>query len=289
MITIGADPEVFLVDNNNSPVSSIGKIGGTKEHPIPIRDGIFLQEDNVTVEYNIPPCQSAQEFLKANTDALQIIQERAKKLNLNVSIQASHKMPKQELEDPRAWVFGCEPDFNVHDMDWNPKPNISNLRAAGGHIHIGFEGENTDKIILTKHLDLTLGALFSYLDPDKRRKQMYGRAGSIRFKPYGIEYRTLSNFWLTHPYYIKTVFDTTHTLVQQNDDELILQYLLNNTNIQAINKRTPATLRSLLKTVLTTYVLPQSFINTATTALEAPYKNNTLDYEFINKTLNTFV
>ena len=52
--TIGADPEVFL-ERNNIPVSSIGKIGGTKYEPIHIQDGIFLQEDNVTVEYNIPP------------------------------------------------------------------------------------------------------------------------------------------------------------------------------------------------------------------------------------------
>lgn len=236
MFTIGADPEVFLAANN-SPVSSIGLIGGTKYEPIHIKDGIFLQEDNVTVEYNIPPCKSADDFLKYNLQALSIISEKAKELNLKVSIKAAHKMPKEQLQDPRAWVFGCEPDFNVWTMEENPKPRVNQWRAAGGHVHIGFDGNNMEKVELTKYLDSTLGAFFALVDPDEQRKKMYGAAGSIRFKPYGIEYRTLSNYWLTHPVLIKVVYSIVETAIKQLVNGQLPQQDLPNKILVAINKR----------------------------------------------------
>jgi hypothetical protein len=234
--TIGADPEVFL-ERNNIPVSSIGKIGGTKYEPIHIQDGIFLQEDNVTVEYNIPPCKTLEDFIIYNQRALDIIAEKANKLDLKVAIQAAAKMPKEELQDPRAWVFGCEPDFNVWKMEENPKPKPTQWRAAGGHIHIGYECSNLEKIQLTKYLDNTLGAIFSVLDPDTKRKKMYGTAGSIRFKPYGIEYRTLSNYWLRHPFLIATVYETVKhgiTFIEKGQNPSLP---LPNKTLEAINKR----------------------------------------------------
>lgn len=234
--TIGADPEVFL-ERNNIPVSSIGKIGGTKYEPIHIQDGIFLQEDNVTVEYNIPPCETLEEFLRYNQKALDIIAEKASKLDLKVAIQAAAKMPKEELQDPQAWVFGCEPDFNVWKMEENPKPKATQWRAAGGHIHIGYECSNLEKIQLTKFLDSTLGAIFSLLDPDTKRKKMYGTAGSIRFKPYGIEYRTLSNYWLRHPYLIATVYETVRHGISYLEKEKDPSIPLSVKTLEAINKR----------------------------------------------------
>lgn len=246
MFTIGADPEVFLA-TNNSPVSSIGLIGGTKYEPIHIQDGIFLQEDNVTVEYNIPPCKSADDFLKYNLQALHIISEKAKALNLEVSIKAAHKMPKEQLQDPRAWIFGCEPDFNVWTMEENPKPRANQWRAAGGHVHIGFYGNNMEKVELTKYLDSTLGAFFALVDPDEQRKKMYGAAGSIRFKPYGIEYRTLSNYWLTHPVLIKVVYSVVEVAIRMLANGQLPQPDVPNKILVAINKRKTKDLINYLK------------------------------------------
>ena len=44
--TIGADPEIFVGDET-SVRSIVGKIGGTKEHPLglPLGEGFAVQED----------------------------------------------------------------------------------------------------------------------------------------------------------------------------------------------------------------------------------------------------
>jgi hypothetical protein len=58
-------------------------------------------------------------------------------------------------------------------------------------------------------------------DPDTRRRQLYGKAGAIRFKPYGIEYRTLSNFWLADPKLIEKVWDMTAFAIAQPDSKIL--------------------------------------------------------------------
>jgi hypothetical protein len=112
--------------------------------------------------------------------------------------------PPESLQSRQAQVFGCEPDFNAWEMCENnvdrSDPEIANLRTAGGHIHVSFlENGATPSleagIRLVKVLDVTLGLPSILRDPDSTRRLLYGKAGAFRPKPYGIEYRTLSNFW----------------------------------------------------------------------------------------------
>jgi len=198
--TIGCDPEVFLVDANDNFVSAIDRIGGTKEFPRPIdTEGCAVQEDNVAVEYNTPPVKTVEEFIHYNRKVLAYLAEHVAEQGLKLKIVPSAQFSKQELDDPRALEFGCEPDFCAwKGGSMNPRPECSNkaLRSAGGHIHFGGIGD-MDPLLLIKAADLFIGVGMMQYDKDEDRRKLYGKPGAFRYKPYGVEYRTASNAWLT--------------------------------------------------------------------------------------------
>lgn len=205
--SIGADPELFLVDNDGKLKSAIGRIEGTKTEPKPIPflgKGFALQADNVLLEFNIPPSTftslrgGEDGFVLCNTSVLAFLSKELAKMGLKYDIRSSAVMPDEELADPRAHIFGCEPDFNAWTLEDNPQPQCNDpaLRSAGGHIHIGGVFSKLECVLMARWLDVLLGGTSVLVDTDNRRRQLYGKAGAIRFKPYGFEYRTLSNFWL---------------------------------------------------------------------------------------------
>lgn len=222
-ILIGADPEVFLV-NNVRLISSIGLIGGSKYEPKDYGDGISLQEDNVAVEWNIPPCKTAEEFVRFNTLAMEKILQVVKSKGLFLGIQASGMFDDDQLAHPAAKEFGCEPDFNAWTYEPNPRPKANaKLRSCGGHVHIGvgnFEPEGCFNIV--KIMDAICGVPLSLLDKDRRRRELYGKAGACRPKPYGVEYRTLSNYWLTNEDLMKFVFECAQNAARLKDDSAVV-------------------------------------------------------------------
>lgn len=195
---VGCDPEIFLVDETGSFVSSIDRVGGSKEFPRPIdNEGCAVQEDNVAVEYNIPPVNTVEDFIHYNRKVLGYLAEHASQQGLKLHIVPSAHFPKAELKDPRARVFGCDPDYNAwKGGEQNPRPNAKDktLRSAGGHIHLGIK--DLDHILLIKAMDLFCGVGMLQYDKDTERRELYGKPGAFRIKPYGVEYRTLSNAWL---------------------------------------------------------------------------------------------
>jgi len=66
-----------------------------------------------------------------------------------------------------------------------------------------------NKIQLGQLMDLFVGFRLAEVDKDTRRRELYGKAGAIRFKPYGIEYRTPSNYWIMSEHNIAAVWDLT--------------------------------------------------------------------------------
>lgn len=209
MFTIGADPELFAKDHNGVIKSLIDKLGGSKYNPRPIGNGYFLQEDNVAAEFNIPPCSSREEFIKAINYSLDRIELEIKdKYGYSISDKASYHFDTSELQHPAAWIFGCEPDFNVWTREQNPPPlnDDINFRTAGGHVHIA---SDFDPELVVKMCDLTLGVPSVILDKDTDRRKLYGKAGAFRFgKKYnGIEYRVLSNFWVLSNKLVGWVYD----------------------------------------------------------------------------------
>lgn len=82
----------------------------------------------------------------------------------------------------------CDPDFNV----WKDgRPNLVGRpspggRSAGGHIHIGYDDFNdiTNNAIV-KALDVFISIPLIFMEPDNKRKEMYGKAGAYRPQPWG--------------------------------------------------------------------------------------------------------
>lgn len=197
-VSIGADPELF-VEKNGEIISAEGLIGGTKQEPQYISDqGHAIQEDNVMVEYNIPPSYSAEEFVENLNIVEEYLTQKLALQDCKLNYSASAELNPDYLQTEQAKMFGCEPDFNVHLKDVNKAPSSNtNLRTCGGHIHVGFDNptqEQSENIVYA--MDILLGLPSISIDPDNRRKEMYGLAGCFRFKEYGVEYRSLSNFWL---------------------------------------------------------------------------------------------
>jgi len=119
------------------------------------------------------------------------------------------------------------------------------MRSAGGHIHVE---TSLDKAAVIRAMDLFLGVPSLILDSKGgMRRQLYGKAGAYRPKSYGVEYRTLSNFWIFKTIHAMWVWDQTEKalgFVQkfgELDDESIRD---------AINIKNVALARGLMKEYL---------------------------------------
>lgn len=197
-VTIGHDAELFLRDENGQHVPAIGLIGGTKKHPRPVKGGA-LQEDNVMAEINIIPATTADEFVMHTKDVLESLKNILPD-GYTFDISPSVVFPDDQLTHPKSLESGCEPDLDVWKGIENPTINLSdNRRYGAGHIHIGMEDIDHHPLRrenIVRWCDIMLGAPAQLYDRDVHRRKTYGTAGRYRNKSYGIEYRTLSNFWM---------------------------------------------------------------------------------------------
>lgn len=220
--TIGSDPEFFLRDLNGELVSSIGLLGGTKKSPRRTEHG-YIQEDNVTAEVNTLPANCLEEFIHNHRLVMVDLADILKPLDLRVDISGSALFTDELLSHPMSQIAGCEPDFNAWDLNTNNATSYltTNLRAAGGHLHIGSDVMKTpmDRARFCRALDLELGLPSVIQDSDTERRALYGSAGAHRpkFKDSdgfdGLEYRVLSNFWMKNDELLKFVYNKVELVV----------------------------------------------------------------------------
>lgn len=118
------------------------------------------------------------------------------------------ELPVLDKLSDKAKFFGCTPSYNVYDND--NKMSIADsskypFRPAGGHLHFGHQNRDDYKTIfknlkvLIPMFDIIVAntcVLIDRHEGNKERRRCYGRAGEFRTPKHGIEYRTLSNFWL---------------------------------------------------------------------------------------------
>lgn len=194
---IGTDPEFFLIDTEGNPYPAIGLIGGTKRFPRAVTSkGHAIQEDNVSVEFNVPPTNDSKQMFKDIRFVIQqvryIIPEE-----LKILIAPSAEFDPKYLQSPQAINAGCDPSFNAWTGEINrPSVRNTNLRTSAAHIHIGSNLTIAKKIKLIKAMDLFLGVPSILMDSDTERRKLYGKAGDYREQRWGVEYRVLGNFWI---------------------------------------------------------------------------------------------
>ena len=227
---IGADPEFGLTKYDGTPYPVVGLLGGTKRRPIQIKEihpMCAYQEDNVFPEFNIPPCSTVEDFVYYNQVMVQQIMERIPpEYELIPSFLPSHRFDPIFLTTKQALVFGCEPDHNAYTLKIQKVEagDAGNLRTAGGHLHLGWDesmGDVRAAGAVARAFDMFVTAPFMLIEPDNERRQLYGRAGSMRVKWYGVECRQLSCYWLSGEAIMRWVWAQTHKawdFCEQNEE-----------------------------------------------------------------------
>lgn len=228
-ILIGADPELF-VQRNGQYMSAYGLVPGTKEYPHPVQNGA-VQVDGMALEFNIDPADSEDGFIFNITSVMAQLRELVPDYEVVPDPVATFTEDYLRGQPAAALELGCDPDYNAWTGRVNDKPVATKpMRTAAGHVHIGWtkyaEGaeheSNCQK--LTRQLDFYLGLPSMLFDKDTERRELYGQAGAYRPKPYGCEYRVLSNRWLTSDRLMRWVYKGTTLAMQGIAHEEFAEY-----------------------------------------------------------------
>lgn len=215
VLTLGADPEMFLFSGN--------KLIPAYEFLPAKGDGHMMYWDGFQAEwkYNHEGAHCQNNLVLYTRENLKKLEKlaKAKDPQARLSLTNVVRIPKDTLETahPLHVELGCQPSWNAYKMRGEAVINPRKLayRFAGGHMHFGTwtpYRPNYEKIVKT--LDSILGVwsvgVAQHMDNSIRRKY-YGLAGEYR-KPkyaagYGVEYRVLSNFWLASPSILQLTWD----------------------------------------------------------------------------------
>jgi hypothetical protein len=228
---LGCDPEFFFADSKSGKVIGSEKIlkKSDKERCLVI-DGVQAELNPAPSFCRQLLAGSIQTCFIQLRNAL-----KARGIDAVVKVDSLVDITQAELDSlsEGCQVFGCAPSTNIYSEGENKTSKIKVdakkylKRSAGGHIHLGNafstylnqtqfpeHGEYAEYVKIAKRieqalkkspdimiavLDIVVGntcVLMDRSEGNKERRANYGRAGEYRLKPYGIEYRSLSNFWL---------------------------------------------------------------------------------------------
>lgn len=220
-VTIGCDPEFFLVYKDTGTFRSAHDLlPGNKAEPFKLKYGA-VQVDGMAVEFNIDPVETWTEFKHHVYMTLKEIRKMvSKEFSFYVGPVIYFSERYYESLPDKTKELGCDPDLDAYNegkrnqIPFDPR----NMRTGSGHFHLGWntshytnnEDRLFDAILLAKKVAQTI-PLAPYDSPiwriERERRTMYGKKGSFRVKPYGVEFREFSNVWLSSPVLAKGYFD----------------------------------------------------------------------------------
>lgn len=231
-ITIGADPEFFIITNKGEAFPSTDLFRGTKDEPEDMGGEFALVKDNTLIEGNIPPSTTKEGYIKNMQTLKGMIGEVLEIAGLKLHSADSMEYKPRFLQHPEAKEFGCSAYKNAWDIGTFSAENMSrfNKRVAGAHQHIGYE-LTTDKATKRK-MNRYIAKAFDFFvvyparlhHNDLFREKFYGEYGNYRDCPaYGVECRSLGGFF-THDDYLPWVYDQTIKSIEfcSNEENLKL-------------------------------------------------------------------
>lgn len=223
--SLGSDPEFFFM-HEGDVVPSVNILSGKSDS---------VKPDGVQGELN-PRADKCRQFAGTYLGrAILEANEEAQKIGATLDFSVGHVLSDKAWKRTpiSARRFGCSPTLNSHESKFERVSGLrERFRAAGGHIHVAYKSKDNSKLVQV--MDIVAGNTCVLVDRDEnnaRRRVMYGRAGEYREKPYGLEYRVLSNFWLKH----NVLFSLANALVRNAcgidsvglSDELISRFDMN--------------------------------------------------------------
>lgn len=224
-VTLGCDPEFFFTGSKGEttgaekvlPKDGITYTRGTDARHLDgmhtaIGDTSRIVIDGVQAELNPRPNPCRANLGNEIGACFRSLKKTLEDKGMKVSFAPVVKVSRKEMNSlsDQSKIFGCAPSTNVYAKESESKilvdPKKYLKRSAGGHVHLGAE-RGCDAIVkalknvevLVPMLDAIVGNTCVLIDRDPNnaeRRKNYGRAGEHRVKEYGMEYRTLSNFWL---------------------------------------------------------------------------------------------
>ena len=217
-ITIGADPELIVLDKSNDSLVPAWKItsGVKHQHEIVITNkrqlGLEIHADGVALEYNFSPT-TVSDFANRSNQAVSFITKMADSKGFKVVTGSEMDgYSTEDLMHPLARMEGCDPDFDAYSENpgrprLNRPPGLikEGTKCFGGHIHIGYPTDIIPPWALVRMLDGLFYLSNVVHDPQGDRRKWYGQAGIFRPKPYGVEYRTPSNYWVRNTVLASTI------------------------------------------------------------------------------------
>ena len=231
--TFGTDPEFMLVDKKGNHISAIDVVPGNRNERH-LHNGHEFFYDNVLAECAIKPGKTKEEAIENIREALTHYAELVQPYKLKA--QAAWNYKPEQLTHEHAIEAGCSAEhcaYQIAVMEPLAAEEFlmgGTLRTGGGHIHLGttcFASITLGSSWLTKVLDMFVGVPSIFIDKDptsKERKVLYGQPGRYRPKDYGLEYRTVGNFWLTSPKLVEIIYELCDCAIQFIEDENHLEW-----------------------------------------------------------------
>lgn len=224
--TMGCDPELFVQTPDGVILGSekvIPPEGISQEYqqtPSKYTGRTFrtVVRDGVQIELHPQPDTCRARMSNQISDIFRELSKNLGERGLKICFEPVVEVSEEEFAtlSHECKEFGCEPSFNYYDKDAaiTVDPQEYRIRAAGGHLHFDLQnGEHQslmkDRTSFVPVLDVLVGNTCVLLDRHPliaERRKVYGRAGEYRLPKHGLEYRTLSNFWLTNYRLMSFVF-----------------------------------------------------------------------------------